>query len=102
MDRSQGPPGAACWQGVDMLRSIPEAQETMATLTIRDLPDGLIQRLEFAARRKGLSLEEEVRNLLVARYVDKVEVLDRARARWESLPPVSGAEIAGWRSAGRE
>ena len=73
----------------------------MANLTLRDLPDELVERLQLAARRHGLSPEDEVRNLLLARYVDKAEVLERARARWESLPEVSGAEILLWRSAGR-
>ena len=85
-----------------MLRSLQWRSRKMATLTLRDLPDELVERLQLAARRHGLSPEDEVRNLALARYLDKAEVLERARVRWARLPEVSGAEIQRWRSAGRE
>ena len=39
----------------------------MATLTIRHVPEAVVERLKAAAKRKGYSMEQEVRELLAMR-----------------------------------
>ena len=73
----------------------------MATLTIRHVPDAIVERLKAAAKRKGWSMEQEVRDLLAMRYAPRSEITTRIRQRWESLPPVTEAEVRAWRETGR-
>ena len=73
----------------------------MAAITIRNLPDDLVDRLKEAAAAHNRSLEQEVRELLEQRYAPKEEVLDRVRGRWEGLPETTAAEVARWREGGR-
>jgi plasmid stability protein len=74
----------------------------MATLTIRNLPDDLVERLKEAASRRGHSMEQEVRELLQQRYAARQEVLARVEERWQRLPKASAEEIAAWTAEGRE
>lgn len=73
----------------------------MATLTIRNLSDELIQRVKTAAEHNHRSMEQEVRELLQRRYADKEQVLARLRERWEQLPSASPDEVERWREEGR-
>lgn len=73
----------------------------MGALTIRNLPDDLIQRLKDAAEAHNRSMEQEVRELLEQRYAPKGEVLERVRERWEDLPETSPDEVARWREEDR-
>ena len=73
----------------------------MATLTIRNLSEDLVQRIKSTARNKGHSMEQEVRKLLEARYAKRAEVLARVRARWNNIPETHPDEIKGWREEGR-
>lgn len=70
----------------------------MATLTIRNLPDDLIERLKQAAQEHQNSMEQEVRLCLERRYAPRKDVLERARARWNHLPAVTSEEIEAWRN----
>ncbi len=70
----------------------------MATLTITDIPDEVVQKLTAAAQSKGQTLEQEAREALSSHYSDRTEVLARIRARWAQLPPTSAAEVAAWHS----
>jgi Plasmid stability protein len=74
---------------------------SMATLTIRNLPEELIERLKVVAQNNGHSMEQEVRALLQSRYASRSEILDRAHARWESLPRTTAREVKRWREQGR-
>ena len=74
----------------------------MATITIRNLSDELIERLKLRAARNGRSMEQEVRELLRERCMTKPEAVQRIRERWKSLPKTSAAEVEAWRSTGRE
>ncbi len=76
-------------------------RDPMATLTIRNLPEAVVVRLKEVARRRGHSMEQEVRELLEARYASRAEVLERIRDRWEHLPEISAEEIEAWRRKGR-
>ncbi|HHM04815.1 MAG TPA: hypothetical protein ENJ19_03620 [Gammaproteobacteria bacterium] len=73
----------------------------MATVTIRNLPDDLVERIKLSARSHGCSMEQEVRLLLQARYAERSEIAKRARERWERLPKTSAAEVRRWRETGR-
>jgi plasmid stability protein len=73
----------------------------MATITIRNLPDDLVDRLKEAAAAHNRSMEQEVRELLEARYAPKEEVLERVRGRWEGLPETTAEEAERWREEGR-
>lgn len=73
----------------------------MGTLTIRNLPDDLVERLKAAAAAHQRSMEQEVRELLQRRYAPKAEVLARLRSRWGQLPRTSAEDVRQWREEGR-
>jgi plasmid stability protein len=68
----------------------------MATLTIRSIPDEIVERIREVARARGNSMEQEVRDLLQERYADRRSVLDRIRGRWATQPSASVDEVDGW------
>lgn len=74
----------------------------MATLTVRNVPSGVVDRLKEVAAQKGRSMEQEVRELLRERYVVREEALRRIEERWAALPKASAAEIAAWIAEGRD
>lgn len=74
----------------------------MATLTVRGLPEDLVERIKLAASRAGQSMEQEVRRLLEHRYASREEALQRIEERWTRLPRASAAEIEAWAAEGRE
>lgn len=73
----------------------------MGAITIRNLPDELVDRLKEAAEAHNRSMEQEVRELLEQRYAPKGEVLSRVRERWEELPETAPEEVDQWREEGR-
>lgn len=73
----------------------------MGAITIRNLPDDLVDRLKEAAAAHNRSMEQEVRELLEQRYATKDEVLERVRKRWEVLPETTPEEVESWRQEGR-
>ncbi len=73
----------------------------MATITIRNLPDDVVERLKAVAADHRRSMEHEVRILLEQRYAPRSEVLRRIRARWGRLPAVAPEEVQRWRDEGR-
>lgn len=73
----------------------------MATLTIRNVPDDVVERIKTAAAQKGHSIEQEVRELLEARFQAKNEALRRIRERWKDLPETTPEEIERWIATGR-
>lgn len=74
----------------------------MPTITIRNLPPELVERLKDRAGRQGHSMEREVREILGYHLMAKGELLDQIRARWTQLPdPPSAEEVNGWIKAGR-
>ncbi len=74
---------------------------SMATLTIRNVPDEVVDRIKSRASQKGISMEQEVRNLLHSRYQQREAVLKRIRQRWDRLPPQSADQIQAWKEKGR-
>ena len=73
----------------------------MATLTIRNLPDEVVDRIKTAATHQGRSMEQEVRDVLLRRYASRNEVVRRIRQRWEELPATAASDVKRWRKANR-
>jgi plasmid stability protein len=73
----------------------------MATLTIRNLPDEVVDRIKTAATHQGRSMEQEVRDVLLRRYASRNEVVRRIRQRWEGLPATAASDVKRWRKANR-
>jgi hypothetical protein len=68
----------------------------VASLTIRSIPDEIVERIREVARERGRSMEQEVRDLLQERYADRSTVLQRMRDRWSRMPESSVAEVDAW------
>lgn len=73
----------------------------MATITISNVPDELVNRIKRLAEQKGISMEQEVRALLQSRYVQRGTVIERIRQRWETLPVQSKSQLQDWKEQGR-
>ena len=73
----------------------------MATLTIRNLPDELIERLKASAKAGNRSMEQEVRELLEARYQQKTDLIQAIKNSWKELPETSAKDMDAWRQEGR-
>lgn len=65
----------------------------MATLTIRNIPPEVLDRLKHAAARNRRSMEEEVRQLLQQRYADRLDVLRAIEASQADFTRVRTADI---------
>ena len=74
----------------------------MATLTIRNLSDDLVERLKKTAARQGRSMEQEVRLLLQRRYAERSELLEKIRDRWDLASAPTGDEVQQWLRIGWE
>lgn len=74
----------------------------VATLTIRNVPMRIVRGLKSLARRRGQSMEQEVRDLLEAHVAERASVLKQIEASWpqQSRRP-STAEIDAWIATGR-
>ena len=48
----------------------------MATLTIRNVPDDVVARIERVATKNGRTMEQEVRELLITQYSSKEAAID--------------------------
>ena len=77
--------------------------KTTATLTIRNVPTRVVKGLKALARRRGRSMEQEVRALLEEHVADRGSVLRQIEESWtrQSRRP-NAAEIDDWIAAGRE
>ena len=74
----------------------------MGTLTIRNLPDEIIQGVKSSAELHHHSMEQELRELLQLRYGPRSEVMRRIRERWDNLPQSEVDEVNKWRHTGRQ
>ncbi|RCJ23525.1 hypothetical protein A6S26_03010 [Nostoc sp. ATCC 43529] len=68
----------------------------MATITIRNISDELVDRIKRLAEQKGISMQHEVRDLLQKRYGQRDEVLARIRERAKALPMESQSQVQIW------
>jgi plasmid stability protein len=74
----------------------------MGSVTIRNLPEGVVAEIKAAAALHGRSLESELRELLQRRYRSREEVLTLVRERWNELPRVTAKQVDAWIEAGRK
>ena len=74
----------------------------MATLTIRNVPEDLVERIKEVAARNGRSMESELREMLLQRYVTRQQVLEEIRNRPPGFPSATAREIRRWIETGRE
>ncbi|MGE0031632.1 MAG: hypothetical protein AB7T20_10975 [Steroidobacteraceae bacterium] len=73
-----------------------------ATLTIRNVPMRIVRGLKSLARRRGQSMEQEVRDLLESHVAERASVLKQIEASWAKQSKRPGAsEIDAWIAAGR-
>ena len=77
--------------------------DTMATLTIRNVPARVVRSLKALAKRRNTSMEQEIRELLEEYAMERSSVLEQIEASWarQSRRP-SAKEIDSWIDAGRE
>jgi plasmid stability protein len=77
--------------------------DTMATLTIRNVPARVVRKLKALAKRRDTSMEQEVRELLEEYVMERAAVLEEIEASWkqQSRRPTA-EEIDTWINAGRE
>ncbi|HJR69444.1 MAG TPA: plasmid stabilization protein [Gammaproteobacteria bacterium] len=77
--------------------------DTMATLTIRNVPARVVRSLKALAKRRNTSMEQEIRELLEEHVMERASVLKQIEASWarQSRRP-SAEEIDSWINAGRE
>lgn len=73
----------------------------MATLTIQDVPDDVVTRLEETAGRHGHSMEHEVREILMEHLPAREELFERIRARWNESSAPTADQVDTWIEAGR-
>jgi hypothetical protein len=74
----------------------------MPTLTIRNVPQEVFERLKDRASRQGRSMEQELREILGYHMISRDELIDRIQMQWRHLPdPPSAEEVGGWIQAGR-
>ena len=57
-------------------RTIGTKGVQVATLTIRNVPDDVVARIERAAIKNGRTIEHEVRELLITQYSSKEAAID--------------------------
>ena len=74
----------------------------MPTITIRNLPDDVVERIKLRAKNKGRSMEQELRELLVSHYETREDILRRIEERWAELPKTTKEEIDSWQDVGRD
>jgi plasmid stability protein len=83
--------------------SIVLADEAMATLTIRNVPEKVAKSLKALARKNHRSMEQEVRELISEHVGERASVLDQIEAAWgKQARRPSATEVEGWISSGRE
>jgi plasmid stability protein len=69
----------------------------MATLTIRELPEPVLRRLEQRARQNRRTVEEEARSILEAVSEDRADVLQQIEESWTRQSGTPTAEqVMDW------
>ncbi len=69
----------------------------MATLTVRNLPDEVMQALRKLAELSGRSVEDQVRRLLAESATDRLSACELIEAAWRRQSrPTTPAEVEAW------
>lgn len=74
----------------------------MATLTVRQVPDRIVEELKRLAERNHRSMEQEVRELLSQTLAERASVIAEIEAHWAHLNRrPSASEVDRWIEQGR-
>ena len=69
----------------------------MATITVRNIPDEVIEMIKNRARRNRRSMEQEVRSILSGVVHDRERAMKRIESLWEKQKrPIPREEIDEW------
>jgi plasmid stability protein len=69
----------------------------MATITVRNIPDEVIEMIKNRARRNNRSMEQEVRLILSEVVHDRERAMRRIETLWRKQKrPVSREEVDTW------
>lgn len=75
----------------------------MPTLTVRNVPDRVVNEIKSRAKRHGRSMEQEVGTMLETQHPDRKTVLDQIREGWaQQTRRPTPEEIDAWIGEGRE
>lgn len=55
----------------------------MATITVRNLPDSVVRALKELAERNNRSMEQEAREIISSRVMDRRAVMQMLRDGWD-------------------
>jgi plasmid stability protein len=74
----------------------------MPTLTIRNIPPGVVRSLKSLAQRNGRSMEQVVREVIEEHVSEREAVLEQIEASWgEQRRRPTAAEVDRWLETGR-
>ncbi|HXT30495.1 MAG TPA: hypothetical protein VN716_14480 [Vicinamibacterales bacterium] len=74
----------------------------MPTLTIRNVPLRVVQSLKALARRRGRSMEQQVREIVEEQVSEREAVLRQIEASWSrQRRRPTAAEVDRWLETGR-
>ena len=76
--------------------------DIVATLTIRKVPTRVMRGLKALAKRRNISIEQEVRELIEDHVTERSSVLQQIEASWAlQFRRPSAEEIDSWINVGR-
>ena len=74
----------------------------MPTLTIRNVPPGIVRSLKSLAQRHGRSMEQEVREVIEEHVTERESLLEQIEASWDAQQRrPTAAEVDRWLDTGR-
>lgn len=73
----------------------------MASLTVRNIPDRVLQRIKQLAKGHGHSMEQEVRQILLEKSESRSDLFERIQHRAERLPSPTAGEVDAWMTEAR-
>jgi plasmid stability protein len=75
----------------------------MATITVRNIPDEVVDMIKSRARRNKRSMEQEVRTILTEVVSDRAQAMKRIEALWKTQKrPISKEEVDTWLRKARQ
>ncbi|UCF99864.1 MAG: Arc family DNA-binding protein [Spirochaetaceae bacterium] len=75
----------------------------MATITVRNLPDEVIEMIKNRAARNKRSMEQEVRLILSEAVYDRERAMKHIELLWEKQKrPISREEVDAWLKQARQ
>jgi plasmid stability protein len=75
----------------------------VATITVRNLPDEVIEMIKNRARRNKRSMEQEVRLILSEAVHDRERAMKHIESLWEKQKrPIAREEVDAWLKQARQ